>query len=149
MHENVNFVFVRQWMAIQPGIAYKYCKYCDCVKPPRTHHCSITGKCIYDFDHFCPWVGQTVGYGNYRYFFLFVLHVFICNLYGLCMSFQPFMAIRSFYAAPQIELLSEMPEAFSIATVFTVCLAGGMATAVLLCWHIYLIATNQTTVGNE
>ena len=143
-------MYVRQWMTVQPGVTYKYCKYCNCVKPPRTHHCSITGKCVYDFDHFCPWVGQTVGYGNYRYFFLFVMHVFLCNIYGLLMSSLPFLEMKSFYGGqPRMDLLPDMPESFAVAAVFTICLAGGLATFVLLSWHIYLIATNQTTVGKS
>ena len=37
---------------------------------------------------------------------------------------------------------------FAITAVFTVCLAGGIAVGFLLAWHIYLVATNQTT-GKE
>jgi hypothetical protein len=33
----------------------RYCKYCDCWKPDRSHHCSEVGRCVYKMDHFCPW----------------------------------------------------------------------------------------------
>ena len=33
----------------------RYCGYCDCWKPDRSHHCSEVGRCVMKMDHFCPW----------------------------------------------------------------------------------------------
>lgn len=38
------------------------------------------------------------------------------------------------------------PENFAVVTVFTICMASGIAVGTLLGWHCYLVATNQTTV---
>ena len=46
----------------------RWCKKCRQIKPPRTHHCSICERCILKMDHHCPWVGQCVGWGNYKAF---------------------------------------------------------------------------------
>jgi hypothetical protein len=48
----------------------RYCRICDSPKPPRTHHCSTCRVCVRKMDHHCPWVGQCVGYGNYKSFIL-------------------------------------------------------------------------------
>ena len=56
-------------LKVDPYVYYKYCAICKCIKPPRAHHCrldhhrisyyhhifSVTGRCIYNMDHFCPW----------------------------------------------------------------------------------------------
>ena len=39
-------------------------------KPPRSHYCHVTNRLVLNMDHYCPWVFNTVGYRNYRYFVL-------------------------------------------------------------------------------
>ena len=56
---------------------FKYCKKCKEVKPPRTHHCSVCGKCVFRMDHHCPWVGNCVGLLNHKKFLLFLIYSFI------------------------------------------------------------------------
>lgn len=38
-----------------------FCDKCNCVKPPRTHHCSQVGRCVIRMDHHCRWVANVVG----------------------------------------------------------------------------------------
>lgn len=42
-------------LEVVPGASYRYCRVCKTIKPPRAHHCSISGRCILDYDHYCPW----------------------------------------------------------------------------------------------
>ena len=42
-------------------------------QPPRAAHCIESNSCVMRFDHFCPWIGNTVGQRNYRYFFRFIV----------------------------------------------------------------------------
>ena len=30
---------IRNRLDLVPGVSYRYCKYCSCIKPPRSHHC--------------------------------------------------------------------------------------------------------------
>ena len=32
----------------------RWCRKCECVKPPRAHHCSMCGVCTLKMDHHCP-----------------------------------------------------------------------------------------------
>jgi len=49
------------------------CHSCRIAKPLRSKHCRIKNRCILLFDHYCPFVGNTVGLYNYKYFFLFLV----------------------------------------------------------------------------
>lgn len=57
------------------------CKKCISPKPPRTHHCTICGKCILKMDHHCPWLNNCVGHHNHRYFFLFCVYMWFGTIY--------------------------------------------------------------------
>lgn len=41
-------------------------------RPPRAHHCTETNVVVEKFDHFCPWVGNTIGARNYVHFVRFL-----------------------------------------------------------------------------
>jgi hypothetical protein len=73
-----------------PGVVYKYCKTCRAIKPPRAHHDSISGKCVYHMDHFCPWMNNCIGYYNYRYFYFFLVYLVAGCFYCMCMTWHSF-----------------------------------------------------------
>ena len=59
---------------IEDGVTFRFCRKCDILKPPRAHHCSVLGRCVYEMDHYCPWMSNTIGKFNYKYFILFLFH---------------------------------------------------------------------------
>uniref|UniRef100_A0A6B2E9F6 Palmitoyltransferase n=1 Tax=Phlebotomus kandelakii TaxID=1109342 RepID=A0A6B2E9F6_9DIPT len=61
--------------------AVSICKKCIAPKPPRTHHCSVCNRCILAMDHHCPWLNNCVGYGNHRYFFLYMVFTAVGSLF--------------------------------------------------------------------
>lgn len=59
------------------------CPDCEVVKPDRSKHCEICKACILTYDHHCPWVNNCIGARNYKYFYLFILSLFIQMNYSL------------------------------------------------------------------
>ena len=58
--------------ALWAGNWSQLCVSCKIVRPLRAKHCSVTDRCVQTFDHFCPWVGNTIGKGNRHLFLLFL-----------------------------------------------------------------------------
>ncbi len=58
------------------------CTKCDCVKPPRAHHCSFCGKCVLAMDHHCPWMKNCIGLYNMKAILLFNFYTMLTGLYS-------------------------------------------------------------------
>ena len=86
-------------LEVAPFVSYKYCNKCRALKPPRTHHDSISGRCILVMDHYCPWMGSAVGYHNYRYFILFLFYMFVGALYVIFITTRELFLIPRMIAA--------------------------------------------------
>lgn len=134
---------------VAPAVVYKYCKHCKVIKPPRAHHCSVSGKCILNMDHFCPWMNNTVGYYNYRYFLLFMLYLCGGALYYLCVAVPLFTTLDLSQAHKKsVEdgpFLERHKNSFVIFTV-TIAVSAWLSVLMLGLWHVFLLLTNQTTI---
>jgi hypothetical protein len=58
--------------ALWAGNWNQLCVTCKIVRPLRAKHCSMTDRCVEEFDHYCPWVGNCVGKGNRHLFLIFL-----------------------------------------------------------------------------
>ncbi|KAF5323533.1 hypothetical protein D9611_005589 [Ephemerocybe angulata] len=65
--------------------APRYCRMCQCYKPPRTHHCRDCDRCVLRMDHHCPWINNCVGHFNYSHFIRFLFYVDVACSYHLIM----------------------------------------------------------------
>lgn len=53
---------------------FRICKECNMFKPIRTHHCRQCGVCILKMDHHCNWLVNCMGFKNYKYFLVGLMH---------------------------------------------------------------------------
>ena len=74
---------------------YNYCFKCQNVKPKRAHHCSVCNRCYLKMDHHCPWVGNCVGFANYKYFYMFLFYSVLGTVTMLCTLILPFRNVLS------------------------------------------------------
>eukprot|EP00542_Grammatophora_oceanica_P021381 CAMPEP_0194041960 /NCGR_PEP_ID=MMETSP0009_2-20130614/13764_1 /TAXON_ID=210454 /ORGANISM="Grammatophora oceanica, Strain CCMP 410" /LENGTH=652 /DNA_ID=CAMNT_0038685615 /DNA_START=97 /DNA_END=2055 /DNA_ORIENTATION=+ len=72
------------------------CHTCHIAKPLRSKHCRMARRCVLMFDHYCPFVGNTVGLYNYKWFYMFL---FFMTLEELGFAVTCFLYVRRVYAA--------------------------------------------------
>ena len=48
------------------------CHTCRIIKPLRSKHCNVLKRCVPMFDHYCPYINNTIGGANYMAFIAFI-----------------------------------------------------------------------------
>jgi palmitoyltransferase len=118
------------------GERRRFCRKCRVPKPARTHHCSVCNRCVMKMDHHCPWVNNCVGFYNYRYFLLFLLHLATGCALVSATCLIPLTTGNDLFRARNSTLLFVF-----ILTSSVLCALG-----LFLFWHTFLVLTNQTTI---
>ena len=67
------------------GVKYlvKFCRTCYIIRSPLMVHCGVCNICVHRFDHHCPWVGNCIGWNNYKYFMALLLCLSIHGWFNL------------------------------------------------------------------
>ncbi|TIA88836.1 hypothetical protein E3P99_02357 [Wallemia hederae] len=55
-----------------PKLEATFCQECQLWRPPRAHHDRHARRCVWEFDHYCPWIGQSIGGNNHKHFITFL-----------------------------------------------------------------------------
>ncbi|CAA7389721.1 unnamed protein product [Spirodela intermedia] len=119
----------------------RYCQKCSHYKPPRAHHCRVCKRCILKMDHHCIWINNCVGHGNYKVFFVFLLHAVIACTHSMVLLVGS--TAHDFHGDQrQTEGSSRISYIICGVLLFPLTLA----LIILLGWHIYLILQNKTTI---
>uniref|UniRef100_A0A8R1HQB5 Palmitoyltransferase n=3 Tax=Caenorhabditis japonica TaxID=281687 RepID=A0A8R1HQB5_CAEJA len=141
----------------------RFCDKCCCIKPDRSHHCSMCEQCVLKFDHHCPWVNNCVNFGNYKYFILFMGYGFVLCLWVAATTLPTFIqfwqheydmnkklydGIDSFITRTLRHALAVIFTNGRFPLVFLLFLSCMFALSLsfLFFYHLYLTAKNRTTV---
>lgn len=116
----------------------RHCKWCGKYKPDRTHHCRVYGTCILKMDHHCPWIFNTVGFKNHKYFFL-ILFYSVLDLW---------LIVVTFWESLMWTMEEDTPFGVMFLVMFGETLAAfiGAVVTVFFGFHCWLILKNMTTI---
>lgn len=133
----------RDWLRRGP-FEWSRCKNTGEPKPPRSHYCHVRKAIVLNMDHYCPWMFNTVGFLNYRYFVSFLIWLWIgCFFVAFEAGSQVFHHKTQ---GSTRKTAIQRNEEHSIMFLFVLCLSVGVAVSILMFWHIYLVLTAQTTI---
>eukprot|EP00931_Biecheleriopsis_adriatica_P059835 TRINITY_DN35868_c0_g1_i1.p1 TRINITY_DN35868_c0_g1~~TRINITY_DN35868_c0_g1_i1.p1 ORF type:complete len:491 (-),score=87.60 TRINITY_DN35868_c0_g1_i1:101-1573(-) len=115
--------------------APRWCRKSNAYKPDRSHFSRGVDRVVLRMDHHCPWLNNTVGWGNHKFFYLFLAYTnTACAILGISV----------------FELLIKA----TLPALTTFLLIGAetltlILTSILLpffLWHTWLLARNMTTI---
>lgn len=107
------------------------CHTCHVARPLRSKHCRVARRCVLLFDHHCPFVGNTIGLYNYKWFYLYLLFLTLAEI-GFIVTLGVYV-----HRSPSIPLGVLLG---GVYVGFFVLMAGGM-----LMYHTQLMIVNLTT----
>jgi len=148
----------RNWMIMAPD-EWGFCSKTNQPKPPRSHYDQVSKTLVLCLDHYCPWMFNAIGYFNYRYFVNFLVFVFTAMMYGALISYRPFAnSTGPLYREQLVQFRKTgvwtrihpytpiTSERVPLSLGFMLCLAVGIAVALLGGFHVYLVFSGQTTI---
>ena len=124
-------------------LAWTTCPRTGVLKPPRAHFDSVHQQVVMNFDHWCPWLFNSVGYLNYKHFFFLLFWVWVLTTFGALVSASLFFEILKSHG-------KEAPtsETIPMLLFFPLCQVLSFGVGVLFSWHCYLSLTGQTSVDH-
>jgi len=131
--------------------AVRYCEKCLCIKPDRSHHCSVCETCTLKMDHHCPWVNNCVGFANYKFFLLFLGYALSYCIFIAATSARHFLRIwilkeEDSDTAEDENHIENHAEKYHLLFVFFISILFCLSISSLFCYHIWLVLHNRTTL---
>ncbi|CAD7933714.1 unnamed protein product [Amoebophrya sp. A25] len=132
----------------------RFCQEERIFKPDRAHFCRVANKNIMRMDHHCPWLLNTVGLKNHKFFYLFVLYsTLTCDLLALLLSPSALAATTGGAAkllggAKLAAAATMIPSSSWLVLTQGAVLSSVLAAAMnpFLVLHTYLMCKNMTTL---
>ncbi|KAJ9469734.1 putative protein S-acyltransferase 13 [Diplonema papillatum] len=126
--------------------SYPMCRKSKLFKPPRSHFDSSTKRLVLNMDHYCPWVANTVGYFNRKYFMQFI---FYTSLTCLWFTISSLIAFRDhifdlFESGDDNTVSSHTRVLFGIG--FFISATFGFLVSLMTTLHINYVLSNATSI---
>ena len=74
---------------------HRYCTRSRKYRPLRSHFCSVTRRVVLNMDHFCPWVINTVGFYNRKFFVLFLFYTMLACSWVVLTALPRFLELKN------------------------------------------------------
>src|SRR5271154_560188 len=112
---------------------------------PRTHHCSICGRCVLKMDHHCPWTLNCIGAHNHAHFLRFLFYTILADF-----TVVSFLA-RRIYSVYRISHLSSIHGPKATEFVFLILISFSSAVSLFLIsilfgYQVWSVIENTTTI---
>eukprot|EP01097_Dermamoeba_algensis_P009225 TRINITY_DN642_c0_g1_i2.p1 TRINITY_DN642_c0_g1~~TRINITY_DN642_c0_g1_i2.p1 ORF type:complete len:351 (-),score=52.93 TRINITY_DN642_c0_g1_i2:315-1367(-) len=117
----------------------RYCAKCEENKPDRCHHCSHCNRCVLKMDHHCPWVNNCVGWGNQKFFILFLFWGSVMCLFA-ALSLAPYIFMHF------QDLLHGQLKDIQLLIGFLLYSLFGICLMLFAAMHFHLSCSNLTTI---
>ncbi|KAG5505499.1 hypothetical protein GH5_03528 [Leishmania sp. Ghana 2012 LV757] len=130
------------------------CVFCRRFVQVGCKHCSVCDKCVPGFDHHCRWLNSCVGARNYRLFatFMGVAWMGMAWVAALSLYMIQWMLrdVDSFKRRMSTRAYRSPTRAFPAVVFFNfvsllIAVAGICSLGKLICFHVYLDITHQST----
>ena len=121
------------------------CKHTGCFKPPRSHYDRVTQRCVVKMDHYCPWVNNTVGIQNHKFFILFCFYIHAVCVYGIiliALRYNDCLTSKKAFVCSSSGVTGEI----MILGVAMIAMLFGLFTFLMLCAQMYSVFTNRTYI---
>lgn len=133
-------------LGLKVGQVVYRCPKCVCIKPERTHHCSVCKRCIRKMDHHCPWVNNCVGEYNQKYFVLFTLYIALVSLHSLLMLLIHFISCVGTDWGDECAYFSVPATIILMMTLGMEGLLFSLFTLIMFCTQLHAICTDETGI---
>lgn len=130
------------------------CAPCESVAPPRSRHCGVCGCCVLKREHHCIFTGCCIGLYNHRYFFCFLVYMWLSTLYCSILNaffISPYIGEASVWWTLVRILLPGLWLIFNPSTdtlygfLFSLNVIGCLFLTVLLYYYGRQVLSNTTT----
>ena len=120
------------------------------VRPPRSSHDRKTDRCVQKFDHFCIFIGNSVGRDNYRAFLCFIGLTSFSTAYfvAYCLFHVIHLADRLEHeggTSSDVAFGKAIGQAILSVVIGMYFAVMGALVTMLFLLHCYLVSTGQTT----
>ena len=127
-----------------------FCFSCLNIKPPRAKHCVLLDRCVARYDHYCPWMNNTIGARNHSAFLVWLASLlWLQGTYVYTMMRLVFFTPDYPYSVANVGLagaLRTMPQAFALLVchlVFPV-LVLPLAIQQMYLYYVADLTTNES-----